>query len=94
MPVQQVLEIVAWVWESTIPEYWTWFNLPSQDGNIYHSIYKPLMPMFMNVFINNNVVILEIWIWVCGLRDAEDDTYLCPLIFRDKGAYNNPIEGG
>ena len=49
--------------------------------------------MFMDFVINNNVVISEIWMWICGHRYKEYYPYLHPPTFRYKGTYNKPTEG-
>ena len=65
--------------------------LPSPIGGLYHSVadYEFLF-MFMNVIINNDVVISEICMWVSMV---EDDPFLHPHPFIDKGTYNIPMEG-
>ena len=44
--------------------------------------------MLWNVVIKNGVVISEIWIWLCGKRETEDNPYTHPPSFIDKGTYN------
>ena len=41
--------------------------------------------MFADIFINNDVIISEIWMWLCGHREAENYPFQHPTPFRDKG---------
>ena len=52
-----------------------------------------LISIIMNVVIKNDVVISEIWVWLCGQRESGYDPYLISHTFIYKLTYDKPTEG-